>query len=446
MDMQNGSRGTLMRLNKRYFPAILAVGISGLCPVAHALEFEPGIGAGLAYSDNVDLVHDNEEDDIVAIGYLGARLSEDSGPLRFDAGSAITYQKYLDDTVGDQTYFNLRSSAEWEQIRGRLYWNVSDYFTQRKEDSLEADRTSNLQNTNVFTLGPSMQFRPSEAHSVNVNSQYRKFYYQNSPTDNQQLSLSASWLYQMRPTLQTGLDGGVNAVYYNDEHRNPNTVSSNIHAVLSGTGARSSYTLNFGATHVSRDKFDSVSGFTGDATWSRELTGHSSLRLYLASGLTNTSNSLLNLQNNPDNGSFDNEQISGDVIRNNNMSIVYRRTGDRLNTTIRGQVQDIDYQESPDDRRVYSLDAGIDYRVTPVIDSSVEGFYRYTNEDETDRTDKEYRVTGSISYHLSRDLRSEFAVRYRNKSSDLNTAEYNETAVFIGLIWGHGSVPHTGIL
>jgi hypothetical protein len=444
--VQNGSRGTLMRLSKRYFQAILAVGISGMFPMAHALEFEPGIGAGLAYTDNANLVHDDEEDDIVAIGYLGARLSEDSGPLHFDAVSAVTYQKYLDDTVGDETYFNLRSNAEWEQLRGRLYWNASNFFTQRKIDSLDAGRTSNIQNTNVFTLGPSMQFRPSEAHSVSVNPQYRKFYYQESPTDNQQLSLSANWLYQMHPTLQTGLDGGVNAVYYNDEHRNPNTVSSNLHAVLSGTGAHSSYTLNFGATYVSRDRFDSVSGFTGDVTWLRDLTGHSSLRLYLASDLTNTSNSLLNLQNNPDNGSFDSEQISGDVIRNNNMSIVYRRTGYTLDTTIQGQAQDIDYQESPDDRRVYSLSANINYKVTPVIDSSVRGSFRYTNEDATDRTDKDYRVTGKISYHLSRDLRSEFAIRYQNKFSDRGIDRYNETAVFMGLIWGHGTVPHTGII
>jgi len=426
--VQNGQRGTLMQLIKRYFPVILAVGISGLCPVAHALEFEPGIGAGLAYTDNADLVHDNEEDDIVAIGYLGARLSEDSGPLRFDASSAITYQKYLDDTVGDQTYFTLGSSAEWEQIRGRLYWNASDFFTQRKEDSLEAGRASNLQNTNVFTLGPSMRFRPSEAHSVNVNSQY------------------ANWLYQMRPTLQTGLDGGVNAVYYNDEHRNPNTVSSNLHAVLSGTGPHSSYTVNLGATHVSRDRFDSTSGFTGDVAWLRELTGHSSLRLYLASQLTNASDNLLDSQTNPDDGSFGNEQINGDVVRNSTMTIVYRRTDDTFNTTIRAEVRDFDYKESPDDRRTYQLGADLNYKVSPLVDGGLNVSYRHLEKDDTNRTDKEYRIVGNINYHLSRNLRSAFAVRYQNKSSDVKLDEYNETAVFIGLIWGHGSVPHTGIL
>jgi len=435
-----------MRLNKKYFLVILAVGISGICSVVQALEFEPSVGAGLAYTDNVNRVHENEEDDIAAIGYLGATLRKDSGPLRVDAVSAVTYQKYLDDTIGDETYFNLRSNAEWEQIRDRLYWNASNFFTQRKINSLETDRNSNLQNTNVFTLGPSILFRPSETHSVSVSSQYRNFYYQDSDTDNQQYGLTATSLYQIRPTMQVGLDGRVNAVDYDDEDLNPNTVSSNIHAVFSGGGPRSSYTVNLGATHVSRDGFDSTNGFTGDVAWLRELTGHSSLRFYLASRLTNASNNLLDSENNPDNGSFGGQQINGDVVRDTRLTVVYLRTGHTLDTTIRAEVQDLDNKERPDDRRIYQLNADLRYRVTPLVDGELRGVYRYLDEDEVNRTDKEYRVTGSINYHLSRDLRSAFAVRYQNKSSNLRADEYSEMAVFIGLIWGGGSVPHTGIL
>jgi hypothetical protein len=414
--------------------------------VAHALEFEPSVGAGLAYTDNADLAHDNEEDDIATIGYLGATLRKDSGPLLVDAVSAVTYQKYLDDTVGDEKYFNLNSTAEWEQMRGRLYWDASNFYTQRKIDSLQAARTSNTQNTNAFTLGPRILFQPSGAHRVIVNPQYRNFYYQDSDTDNQQYGLTANSLYQIRPTMQVGLDGGVRMVDYKDEDRNPNAVFSNIHAVLSGGVRRSSYVFNLGATRVSRDGFDSTGGFTGDATWLHELTGRSSLRLHLASRLTNTSDSLLGSELDPDNGSFGSEQISGDVIRDSKMTIVYRRTDSTLNAAIRGEVRDLDYEESPDDRRVYQLGVDLDYQVTPLVDAGLKGSYRYLDEDATNRTDKEYRVTGSINYHLSRDLRSAFAVRYQNKSSSQKTDEYTEAAVFIGLIWGGGSVPHTGIL
>ncbi|MGB5438636.1 MAG: outer membrane beta-barrel protein, partial [Gammaproteobacteria bacterium] len=228
--------------------------------------------------------------------------------------------------------------------------------------------------------------------------------------------------------------------------RNPGTVSSDVHAILSGTGAHSSYTINLGATHVSRDKFDSTTGFNGDATLLHELTGRSSLRFYLASRLTNTSNNLLDSQANPDNGSFGGEQISSDVIRDNRVTVVYRRTDSRLNTSISGQVQVIDYEESPNDRKFYELFADLSYKVAPSLDTGLKVVYTYLNQDGTDRTDKKYSITGKVSYHLSRKLRTEFAVRYQDRSSDLKTDEYTEAAVFVGLIWGLGSVPRTGIM
>ena len=128
------------------------------------------------------------------------------------------------------------------------------------------------------------------------------------------------------------------------------------------------------------------------------------------------------------------------------MTIVYHRTDDTLNTSIRAEVRDFDYKESPDDRRTYQLGADLNYRVSPLVDGGLNVSYRHLEEDDTNRTDKEYRIVGNINYHLSRDLRSAFAVRFQNKSSDVKLDEYNETAVFIGLIWGGGSVPHTGIL
>lgn len=435
-----------MRFSKRYFPAIISVWISGLFPVAHALEFEPSIGAGLAYSDNANLVSNNEEEDTAVVGYLGARLSEDSGPLLINVSSDITYQKYLNDTVGDQTYFRLGSTAVWEQKRDRLYWDVSDYYSQRKIDTLSADRNSNLQNTNIFTLGPRIEFRPSSAHVVSVIPQYRNFYYQESNADNQQYGLTTNWLYQMRPTMQVGLNGRVNATDYDDENQNPNTVSSIVQAVLSGTGSRSSYTINAGGTRVSRDKFDSVSGFSGSATWLQQLTGASSLRIFLASRLTNGSDSFLGSQSNPDNGSFASGQINGDVVRSNRVSVVYRKTGSTLTTAVSAQVLDLDYEETPDDRRIYDLNTSLRYNITPLVDGNLIAIYQYLDEDATDRTDKLFSITGTISYRLSSKLRTEFAVRFQDKSSDLSTEEYTEKAVFIGLIWGNGSIPRTGIL
>lgn len=434
----------MLRLNRHFWLALITIGLSSWGSVTWALKFEPGIGAGFAYTDNADLVDKNEEDDVVAVGYVGASVKEDSGSIRADATSSYTYQKYLDNTVGDRNYFNLRSNAEWEQARGRLYWNVSDYFSQRKIDSLDASRDNNVQNTNVFTLGPSIRFQSSGPHSFSITPQYRNFYYRTTDNDNQQYEMAANWNYQMRPTLQVGLNGRVYKVDYDNEDRNPNTLNTTVQAVFSGSGPRSRYTLNVGGTQVNRDEFDDTSGFTGSLTWLRELSGRSNVRLFLETSLRNTSNNLLNLQQNPDDGALDNQQNNGDVIRNNNMTLVYKRTGAALNTSINGQIQDLDYEETPNDRRIYRIETRMDYKLAPLVETSLRVTYRYLDQKEDDRIDKEYRVSGKVSYKLSRDLRTELAIRYRDKTSDVATQEYTETAVFVGLVWGFGSIPRIG--
>jgi hypothetical protein len=82
-----------------------------------------------------------------------------------------------------------------------------------------------------------------------------------------------------------GLDGGVTSVDYDDEQRNPNYISSNIHFVVSGKRARSEFDINLGATNINRDRFENQSGFTGNLSWLVRLTGHSQVRTYIASEL-----------------------------------------------------------------------------------------------------------------------------------------------------------------
>ncbi len=85
-----------------------------------ALEFEPGIGGGLGYTDNIRLTSDNQEDELIAVGYVGARLEHDSGPIQADALASLNHVRYTKDTFPDQRYFNLRATADWEMVENRI--------------------------------------------------------------------------------------------------------------------------------------------------------------------------------------------------------------------------------------------------------------------------------------------------------------------------------------
>jgi len=415
---------------------VVFAGLLAGSAMASAWTVEPGIGAGLLYTDNAALKSKNEDDDLVVVGYLGADINEADGPFTLNATTSLLYTNYTEDTFSDQYYVNLGANAAWVAIRDRLDWRAENYFTQRQINSLDANTPDNNQNTNVFSFGPNFYFPISGRQRVTLRPEVQDFYFEKSDTDNRRYILSADWRYQLNQRMTTGLDGTVTKVDYDDEDKNPNYIATDIHGILSGTRPRSDYTLNLGATRINRDKFDSQDGFSGSLTWLYQMTGHSTARAYLSTSLTDSNQQLLDSELNPDNGDFNNEQISGDVLRSNTARLTYRRQDSTLNAEVWGEYRDLDYKESPNDRDVKETGARLDYRITPLITTGVLGRYNRTKEKDTGRTDKRYTIGANIAYQLSRKLRTKFDIQYRNKDSTQSDSEYSEISAFISLVYG----------
>jgi hypothetical protein len=409
-------------------------------PVVFALEIEPGIGAGLLYTDNAKLEAKNEDDDLVVVGYLGAKISEGEGPFLFNASTSLIYTNYTENTFSDQYYVNLAALAEWGMIRDRLDWRAEDFYTQQRVNSLDADTPKNSEDTNVFSFGPTVYFPISGRQQVTLRPLFQDFYYEKSDTDNRQYSLNADWSYKLNRITTTGLDGRVTTVDYDDEDKNPNYTSTAIHAFLAGSLPRSEYTLDAGATNINRDKFENQSGFSGSLTWLYRMTGHSIARAFLSTDLTDSSQGLLKSEQNPDDGDFDNEQISGDVLRNTTARLLFRREDTTFNADVWGEYRDLDYKESPNDRDVREFGTRLDYRVTPLVTTGVNGRYNRTKEKDTGRRDKRYIIGADIAYQLSSKLRARFDVRYQNKDSNESNEEYKEFSAFVSLVYGYADV------
>jgi hypothetical protein len=407
---------------------------------AFALEFEPGVGAGLEYTDNAALTPDNEDSDLIAIGYLGARIEDDSGPLHGRATTSLSYNHYTENTFSDKYYFNLGANAGWRMIENRLEWQLQNYFTQQSINSLDANTPNNTQNTNAFSFGPNIYFPLSGPHAFTLRPLYRDFYYENSDTDNQQYALQAAWTYKMYRTLDVGLVGEVARVKYDDDQLYPNYTSKTLHLALSGRRVNSEYTLNLGATSIDRERSDNFEGFTGNLTWLINLTGRSSIRARVVSELTDTSTNLLNASARPENGDFSNEQISGDVLRNNTIRVAYAREGSTLNSDIWAEMRKLDYKESNQDRDTQTFGIDLDYKISKLLSSGIYGRYDRVKETDVDRTDKRYKVGGTLSYQLSRKLRSVLDLRYWKKDSTVATEEYTEVSALVSLVYGFGQV------
>ena len=83
----------------------IAAGLFFFSPGVFAVLFEPGVGLGVEYTDNATLVNEDKVNDLITVGYVGARLSENEGALKYDATASSNNTSYTQDTFPDQRYF-----------------------------------------------------------------------------------------------------------------------------------------------------------------------------------------------------------------------------------------------------------------------------------------------------------------------------------------------------
>jgi len=402
-----------------------------------ALEFTPGVGVGLEYTNNVTLTAENPLDDLIAIGYIGASLEEIEGPVTYDITATLNHHRYTKDTFEDQRYFSLGATAGWEMIKGRFNWLLRNLYTQRPINSADPNTPDNIQDTNSFIFGANIVFPISAHQTFTLLPEYSSFYYEIQFTDNQQYSLLASWGYEMSKLTSVGWNAIVRTIKY-DEPVIDDVTFGSIFFALSSLRARSDITTNLGTTYVERENGQSTEEFSGNLNWLVNLTSRSRIRTYIATDLTDGSRAALNVTLDPEVGDPNSIQITTDVIRYQVISLSYLRQDGTLNSSLGTELSNINYSESPIDRRIWNVNAVLSYPLTALLSSAFYARHNNTDFIDTNRIDNDLTIGGGFRYQLSRNFRSRLDLQYRNRDSTFDSANFDEWSVFASLTYGFG--------
>lgn len=422
---------------RKYTVRFIAAGLFFFSQGVFAVLFEPGVGVGVEYTDNATLVNEDKVNDLLTVGYVGARLSEDEGALTYDATATSNNTSYTQDTFPDKRYFNLGASADWAMIKDRFNWFISDYFNQRTVNTLNSNTPDNLQDSNIFTFGANIRSPISARQSFSLTPMFSQYYYEVQLTDNKQYSLAANWNYQMFRTSNVGLSFSTRNIDYFEQDI-ADTRFTNLGIVLSGIRKRSSYAINLGSTNVRRDTGEETTGFSGYLNWFADMSSRSKFTTNFSTGLTDTSSASAASAGIPGNG--DDVQITTDVIRNSVANLVYSRKDGRLSSQISMRYNKITYSDNPLDREVRAFGLNVNRPITGLLSGGAYANYNRTKQLETNRLDKRFTVGGDLRYNFSRKIHGLFDLRYRKKESTLVSENYDEFSAFVSLVYGFGNV------
>jgi hypothetical protein len=410
---------------------------------AFAVRFEPGVGVGLQYTDNANLQNNNKDSEVITVGYVGAQMVEDEGALTYNAVTTFNNQHYTQNTFSDQNNFSLAGGANWEMLKDRVNWFMSNRFTQRAVNSLNSNTPGNLEDSNVFTLGTDIRVPITERHNFSLVPKYDQYYYEKQSTNNRQYSVTANWNYLMSRLNNVGLNLGARKVNYMDKERFGLPIRditfTNAAIVFNGQRPRSTFVLNLGATRADQKNGSTNTGFSGFLDWQFELTSHSNFQTLLSTDLTDTSSAGA-----AGGGGFNNSgndvQVATDVVRTDVANLVYSRKDALLDTRISARYSKLNYENTPLDRTIKDFGAILSYPVTPLLTSSVYLHYNRTKQIDTSRLDKRYTAGGDMRYQFSRKLHGLFNLEYREKDSPASGQDYNSYSAFVSLVYGFGEV------
>jgi hypothetical protein len=179
----------------------LTLALAALAAPAHA---EPAIdyavGVSLEHSDNINYSSTDPVSEDVLIPRLDFRVDQEGAALSASAAGSFEYRDYLGGAFGNEFRALLSGIANWHISPDRLDWYFADNASQQPINVLQSDAPSNQQQTNVFTTGPTLRAKFSDALRGRLDVRYTNSYADTSKEFNSnRLSAVGSLLYRLDP-------------------------------------------------------------------------------------------------------------------------------------------------------------------------------------------------------------------------------------------------------
>ena len=128
------------------------------CP-ASAWQINYSLEMALGYSDNINQSETAPKSETLLIPRVNFDASEEGEALRAHAVGQVEYRDYLRGVYGNEVRGQLSGVATWIILPKRLSFDFEDYAAVQPVNILAANTPANQQQTNVFTLGPTFNFR-----------------------------------------------------------------------------------------------------------------------------------------------------------------------------------------------------------------------------------------------------------------------------------------------
>ena len=440
---QLGSGGKLSRL----FVTGILLGVGVLEPL-WAGEHAYGLGYTAVHSDNITRGSSNERSDWIHSLLAGYAYQEHTIDLVAHVLAQATYSHYQKNSFGDETLFDLNSSAVWTISPQRFLWTLEDSYQQGLVDSTGVDTPANRTNVNVLSTGPDVYLRLTPVHTLAFGARAGDVYTGRANADNKRFSGTAAWLYQSSSITTLSLNYQTLDVRYENSTLNSDFTSEDVFFRTDFHPSRSQYILDLGATHINFDRGDDVSGTLARLSWIRQSTPESSFGASVSKEFSNTGANVLaaNAAAIPASGttggtgamSRQASIITGDVYTTKGGNIFYSHRGSQFGVNFQAEKRKLDFETTPQDRKETTTRLQVSYFFMGTTTATLLTEYARAEYINIGLRNTDRNTEIRIDHHLNRTVSLGLEGSHHDRTSTDSLSSYVDNRILLTVLYSSG--------
>ncbi len=432
------------RCSRRVFAATITSLFAFGCAGVQAGQLDYTLYAGIEHSDNITLSAAHPISQSTLIPGATFRFDQQGDVLQAHAAGSIEYRNYLGSRFSNQTQTQLSGQANWTILPQRLDFVLEDYAAVQPVDSTVSNSPSNLQQTNVLSLGPTLRFNLASSWRGQVDARYIDSRAQKTKQfDSQRGQFAARLIHDFSLGNVGSLNAGTQKVHYTSASPAADYRGDRFYGRYQGSFAHTEVDVSGGWTHLQFDQGSprSYSGSMLSATGTWHPSETNSLSVKLARQYTDAAQSMTE----PDltspaegrGGIVTGQAVVGpQVYLERRGELTYAWRSDRLTFSLAPYYRKLSYvKDTTYDQVGRGADVGLGYKFRPTLLLSAYANVERLRYDTLNRLDRTLSYEVALSDQRTVHWSWRVSFLHQQRHSDAAGRSFHENRIYAGVIF-----------
>jgi hypothetical protein len=419
--------------------------------VALAAPIDYHIDLGIEHNDNVNLSDNDPVSEDILEPQIGFGYVQDGATIQAAANGILQYRDYLGGEFSDEVRGQLAGRLNWTAVPQRLNIAVQDFLSVQPVNPLQPNTPNNQQQTNVFAVVPTLDFRVGDTVRGEADLRYVNSYADETKEFNSQRAGAAlRFIKDLDPTSAISANGEDEHVHFTDALGGPDYNRYSVFGRYTQKWTKVDLVADLGYMWLdySGNVFEDRNEPLGRAALSWHPSERSTFTADAAYQFSDAASSMIATTDvqTPTTGQPPTAIAIGDATTTSQaylehrLGVGYRWAGERLTFNIDPYYRELDYSNGTQvvtglDETVRGVTGAASYLLRPLLSIGLAGTGENLHYDGIGRRDKTWTLTAFLTQQWTRNWGGRLEYTHYTRNSNVVGQDFDQNIIYFALVY-----------